>query len=433
MMPALSVVAVSRNDNHGGDLLARMQHFIDGFIGQCRRHRLDAELILVEWNPPPGRPPLEEALRWPDDFGPARVRIVTVSPEVHSTFENSRALPLFQMIGKNVGIRRATGRHVLATNIDILFGDDLIGYLRDRLEPGVMLRVDRYDVPSDLPVGVSIEQVLGYCAERFFQVSTRRGDFDVQEARLLGEGEIAGRVLGLYEAARIFGYRGLLNSLLRLPYSLGVEAPRAIGERILRQGLIAVLRSAIERGTQNFQSIASDVSKMLNPPAWVRFRQTRRCHTNACGDFTLMSRDDWFRLRGYPEWPIYSFHIDSILLYAASVSGIRHVELGPPFRIFHIDHSAGSGWTPQGASKLFARLKASGIPYLSTDELLTWQWQLAKEPSRAIMNGSDWGLADRSLPERSIVPVVNRRAALTRAPASSPGNIRASASGTPRA
>ena len=35
-------------------------------------------------------------------------------------------------------------------------------------------------------------------------------------------------------------------------------------------------------------------------------------HTNACGDFTLLHRDVWFALRGYPEWPMYSMHLDSV-------------------------------------------------------------------------------------------------------------------------
>src|SRR5262249_42217669 len=33
--PLLSVVAASRNDDHGGDLRARMQHFVNGFVAQC--------------------------------------------------------------------------------------------------------------------------------------------------------------------------------------------------------------------------------------------------------------------------------------------------------------------------------------------------------------------------------------------------------------
>ena len=56
----LSVVATSRNDNHGKNLLYRMQHFVDGFVEQCKKHNLKAELILVEWNPPEKTPLLRK-------------------------------------------------------------------------------------------------------------------------------------------------------------------------------------------------------------------------------------------------------------------------------------------------------------------------------------------------------------------------------------
>jgi hypothetical protein len=56
------------------------------------------------------------------------------------------------MIGKNVGIRRARGQFVLATNVDILFSDELAEYLASRrLERGRMYRSDRYDAMSDVP------------------------------------------------------------------------------------------------------------------------------------------------------------------------------------------------------------------------------------------------------------------------------------------
>ena len=210
--PHLSVVAVTRNDDHGGDLRGRTQHFVDGFIAQCRRHRLAAELILVEWNPPPDRPPLEESLLWPADFGPASVRIVTVPPEVHVAYPHSADLPLFQMIGKNVGIRRARGKYILATNIDILFDDELVRFMRDKLEPGAMLRVDRYDVPSDLPKSVPFEQVLADCAKRFFQVNTRFGTFDRDSRRFLGMGAgLEASLLAFYFDIKIFGVVDVLT------------------------------------------------------------------------------------------------------------------------------------------------------------------------------------------------------------------------------
>ena len=184
--PLLSIVAVSRNDDHGGSLRDRMQRFVDGFFAQCRRHGLRAELILVESNPPSNRPSLRDALDWPVEFGPATARIVTVPADVHARFANAGGLPLFQMIGKNVGIRRANGRYVLATNVDLLFGDALICYMRDALKPGKMLRVDRYDVPADLTRHTNFDRVLRECNRRFFRVNTRFGSFEVAERRLLG-------------------------------------------------------------------------------------------------------------------------------------------------------------------------------------------------------------------------------------------------------
>src|SRR5437588_3562711 len=145
----LSIVATSRNDDHGGNLLHRMQLFVNGLLEQCRRHQLDAELILVDWNPPPDKPKLKEALSYPVQNGCCDVRIIEVPPEVHSRFKYSDGLPLFQMIAKNVGIRRARAPFILATNIDILFSDELVAAFRN-LKAGAMYRVDRRDIVAEL-------------------------------------------------------------------------------------------------------------------------------------------------------------------------------------------------------------------------------------------------------------------------------------------
>ena len=49
--PYLSIIATSRNDDHGGSMLQRMQAFVEGLCGQAERWGLDAELILVELEP----------------------------------------------------------------------------------------------------------------------------------------------------------------------------------------------------------------------------------------------------------------------------------------------------------------------------------------------------------------------------------------------
>jgi len=174
--PYLSVVVAARNDDHGGNLLGRMQVFVDAWINQAKRHNLSSELIIVEWNPPAGRERLAKALRWPIDTGPCQVRIIEVPPEVHARYQQAAALPLYQMIAKNVGIRRARGEFILSTNIDIVFSGELFEFLASRrLERGRMYRIDRHDVMSGVPVDGTLDEQLAYCGSHLIRVCAREG------------------------------------------------------------------------------------------------------------------------------------------------------------------------------------------------------------------------------------------------------------------
>ena len=178
--PYLSVVVTARNDDHGGNLLSRMQPFVSGWIAQARRYQIPSELIVVEWNPPPDRPRLREVLHWPEDLGPCEIRFIEVPPEVHRRYAHGEALALYQMIAKNAGIRRARGRFVLATNIDILFSSELAAFFAEqRLQPGRMYRMDRHDAMSDVPVDAPVEEQLAYCRTHLIRLNTREGTFGV--------------------------------------------------------------------------------------------------------------------------------------------------------------------------------------------------------------------------------------------------------------
>ena len=105
--PDLSIVVTSRNDEHGGDIGQRMRFFINGLLHQTRRVGLSAELLVVEWNPPEGAPRLHEVLPRPAEGDWLRIRTITVPPKVHGRFRHGDTIPLYQMIAKNVGIRRS--------------------------------------------------------------------------------------------------------------------------------------------------------------------------------------------------------------------------------------------------------------------------------------------------------------------------------------
>jgi len=173
--PYLSVVVTTRNDDHGGDPSRRLQAFVNTFAAQCARTGLDAEVIVVEWNPPDGRPRVDQLLRVPSD-APFPVRVVEVPAGIHETFRHSAVLPLFQMIAKNGGIRRARGRFVLATNIDIIFSNELVEHIASApLEPGHLYRVDRHDIEAAFPVSALLDEQMAYCQTHHLRLHTQSG------------------------------------------------------------------------------------------------------------------------------------------------------------------------------------------------------------------------------------------------------------------
>src|SRR5262249_42060102 len=151
-------------DNHGGNMLRRMQAFLDAWTGQASRYDLPSEIIVVEWNPPPNRPRLIDCLRLPDDSNACEVRFVEVPAAIHRRFANPDAIPLHQMAAKNAGIRRARGEFVLSTNLDIVYSAELMQFFAERsLQKRTVYRIDRHDVDSEIPDGASLDELLAFC------------------------------------------------------------------------------------------------------------------------------------------------------------------------------------------------------------------------------------------------------------------------------
>jgi len=771
--PYLSIVVTARNDDHGGNLLHRMQAFTSGWISQAIRYSIPSELIIVEWNPPPDKPRLAEALEWPSDLGACQVRIIEVPQELHARFAHGDALPLYQMVAKNVGILRARGEFVLATNIDILFSNELACFFAARrLQRGRMYRIDRHDAMSDIPRDGSLDEQLEYCRTHLIRVNVREGTYNVSpDGRpALSANDIAAAGSGLlfgkgwlpvesYTAGELFrwagqhaellietppangsalvvelepgpgtgsapldleviaeGYQVLAHvevarrSRLRLPLSSplpgriwfrvhqgGLPAdhdPRVLnfrafriewergtsgggaslqsvggrnviaagwfalqhlidrlakGGRLVRltvpvsprmqrrlkmyieyHGFVGMLRHSVShfkrrmsfhkaaapgedifprgggvsagagwqpledyRGEtfrraadgaeivisafaggsgelelqvepldaggvvelglldsagkhvasarvdglsfvrlpiestpgrtrvfrlhlisaplkvfwcawtgresatkspaisqpwgagwrwepQSDAMVADGPAELilrapsgapkplfidLESPAPVDFeirdssvaklaagnahhRAVHRLdlqlepgrthvlqisasgpiraygcgwtdepaahatfvHTNACGDFTLLAREHWFDLRGYPEFDLFSMNLDSIFCIAAHHGGAREQMLENPMRIYHLEHATGSGWTPEGQAKLFDRIRARGLSFVDNEEVLVWASQMNRLNSPMIFNHENWGMADCELKETVLSGRMDRTA-----------------------
>ncbi|MCW8131186.1 MAG: hypothetical protein KIS92_12625 [Planctomycetota bacterium] len=691
--PYLSIVATSRNDNHGETLTRRMQVFVNALAAQCEKFELPAELILVEWNPPDNRPSLFQELSWPAGLRHLQIRIVAVPASEHLKFGHAKNLPLFQMIAKNVGIRRARAPFVMATNIDIVFNDQLFHFLASRkLQKDKMYRIDRHDISTDIPSGASIQEQLAFCDSNILRVNAREatipttpagqpltfegdicplhsgiafngGWYDLkhegapyrymrsgaeiqltpssplytglhvniepgfgvrnfgfylsvidESGKTVARGFIFGRhyifvklplVAGKTQTYRLIveggglpspdtghvidakvrycnwtsrkdyesssQFQNMVPELVPLPFArlrklLGKEQfafditratdgislvsnwhtfeikdgryarwvnndavfscvnsnhksrtlllelepgpgfyydsfvlqvldedDRVVAERAIEsnekrknrylrnmgrehaipksrrpenRSLKAKAKGALSSVFFHQQILLIDLplapdsinyfklravyrgELRIQDPIYMGFRvyrcqwrtpfekelsvsrsqeksflevglntastvkkyssvhqqyvqQIADVHTNACGDFTLISKEGWEAIRGYPEIEMYSMHIDSLGCYAAVAAGIDQELIEDPCRIFHIEHGKGSGWTPEGEQKLFARMKEKGIPVLDFPQLIAWSRQMYRH-GPIEFNDAHWGLGNVDLAETQV-------------------------------
>jgi len=215
----LSIVMAGRNDGYCGDFLQRTQSSIDRIFVRASKYNVKAELVIVDWNPPPDRPSFAKAIKY--IFKTIPVRVVTVPHSVHVAIKNSHKFNLFEYWAKNAGIRRSSGKFVLSMNPDVILSENMVKRLSmNDFDENCFYRANRHDV------------------------------LDCKVIRVCMQGD-------------------------------------------------------------------------------------EPLHYNASGDFTMMARDKWEELRGYPEVS-FNKHVDSHLLLIAHNHGMKQVVFPDP--IFHQEH-----------------------------------------------------------------------------------------------
>jgi GT2 family glycosyltransferase len=303
-----------------------MQVFLDGQVGSWKEHGIDAELIVVEWNPPEDQLRLKDALTWPRCMDRASVRIIEVPNEIHKQFDNWNRIPLFEYAAKNVGIRRANGEYVLTTNPDLLFSRDLMKFLASRrLSPDCFYRVDRFDVAGKVPFEADMEDRLNFCIRHTSRVNVRGGTIE----------------------------------LCRPPVGLGRIA---LGVRLCLHHAASYMRRSV--------------------------RIEDKLHTNASGDFLLMSRDHWHKLRGFPELPTY-LHMDSYLCVMAASAGLKQIVLPTRMRVYHQEHDRPA----DRSAGLYSR------PVTSYRVWVQQSREMLRRGKPMVFNDQRWGLGQFPLKE----------------------------------
>lgn len=345
--PYLTIVATTRNDNHGGDLIKRTEAFMQSIYHQAAKWNVSVELIIVEWNPPADKPLLHSVLPKPPKGCPVILKYVVVPETVHRQYKSSVSIPLYQMIAKNVGIRRATGNFILCTNIDIVFSDELFKHLKTQtLKKGVFYRTNRCDVPKETMQYTDFDKQLQYAA-----------------------GNIISRLgkTGGHETLQLPGWA---YAFPRLVYALN--------------------------------ALALQVWKRFNPGKYPHFI----LDFMACGDFTLMSKEDWLRIEGYAELDMYSIHIDSLALWSAVADGMQQSIFPYGACIYHIYHE--DGWESDNVIKTIRFLENK--PCLDYSLVYKAGMQAIEKNQHIQLNKPDWGFAEHRFEEFVFNPAAYEQA-----------------------
>lgn len=152
-------------------------------------------------------------------------------------------------------------------------------------------------------------------------------------------------------------------------------------------------------------------------------------HTNAGGDFQLMSKQDWYNVRGYREEDIAAAHADSLLSYSAYAAGIKEVILDPPCYLYHIDHDEGFNeqsklipspietWISSHSPRIVGqklnsfiyrfrgdktKCEIRGVPTYSHSEIVQLCKKMVTKRRPYFFNGEVWGLEKEILHETVI-------------------------------
>ena len=288
MNPYLSIVIVVRNDNYGGDFTHRFQTSLNSLNENVQQTGVPTELILVNYNPLENETSFVNLINWPKKNRFLSLKMITVAKEVHETILNDsvnrRKLPVLEFIAKNVGIRQATAPFVLSTNADILLDIRFFQWLNSKpLQKGYYYRSNRFDFDSFEERGFSSKNV------QF--IYTRLGRFRTRKWMSLNL---------FIQLAKIYGNVGRLYAKL----------------------------------ISNFKFLES----YRNYIPFVRKDELflTKYHLHACGDFTLTAKENWEKLRGYPEDTYSAMHADSLFIIACNAMGLKEQILKYP--VYHQMH-----------------------------------------------------------------------------------------------
>ena len=284
--PNISLIAVGRNDDYGGDFRSRLQQWATWSVHQLSQAKVPSEVIFVNYNPLDVEP-IKSFIKWPDSTDWVKVKLITVPNEEHQKIVREHGVkdvPVLEYHAKNIGVRRAKGEFILCMNPDILIPAKVIRSFSNLYET-CYYRSNRLDYSAEIQIDVS---------------------------KTLNE-----QLSGSVKAVWLKGNYVLLDGFSTPSY--------------YRKLLTNKLSNLWKLSTLHLRPILD----FCSIPVYYN-RLQYKYHSNASGDFLLMSRQNWFKLKGYKEASQIALHTDSLMVIQAAFLGLKeHTYLSP---IYHKQH-----------------------------------------------------------------------------------------------
>ena len=308
---ALSFVYAGRNDNYVG-IYNRMKVSIGVLLrqlGNVVSNTKKAEIIIVSWGDDPSRlgimeeailPAVSEIYNYSstDGWDNICVRVIKVPSNY-----TSDGFIFSEFVAKNIGIRRASGSWIVASNLDNFLSSKLLNFAfeggQGRLSKNWYLRSMRFNI--NIQEG-SVRWAKGLGYERVDSLPAPVDASSLINWMSIGED----------------GY-----SLLEREYE---------GKQLLHLNQYA-----------KFDKICIDSTES---GALEQYEYPNHEYSAAAGDFTMASASAWHHLHGYPE--VYdNNHLDGLQLCRFVQAGIQEVILRPnrpcSAFVFHQLHEEGRG------------------------------------------------------------------------------------------
>jgi hypothetical protein len=367
-----SFIITSRNDNHGGNMKEKNQFFINRWAYSVKKLDINCELIIVDWNSPKKK--LKSSLIIPKLNKNQSIKFIEVPNKIHKKFKNSKNLNIFQMIAKNVGARRAAGKYLILTNVDIIFSKNLLKFLKNKkLDENCIYRTDRYDINFNKFNNYKInEEVL---ETSITHINKKYYTHDlVKNLKYWSYNSLSGAIINLLKlffVACVNLVRFLFITIATLFHFIlnclfNKNLFKINKKFIVKKKFFIFLKKIYNIIEFNYLKLNIHYLKLFinSSKLVINIIISPKLHTNACGDFQLISKKTFFNLFGYYEYEGYSFHIDSILMWKAYYLGYKFKELS--YKIFHINHTGGYA----NSKELFKSLKKKDINFISNYKLI---------------------------------------------------------------